>query len=58
MTLVTTLSQRGRITIPKEIRDSLRMKQGDRMTFTVMPHGTVVMRVEKTRLKRIKKAVG
>jgi antitoxin PrlF len=46
MTLFTTLSQKGRITIPKEIRDSLRMKHGDRMTFTVMPDGTVVMRVE------------
>ena len=43
-----TLTSKGQTTIPKEIRDSLAMKAGDRMTFTLMPDGTVVMRV-KTR---------
>ncbi len=43
-----TLTSKGQTTIPKEIRDGLCMKAGDRMTFTLMPDGTVVMRV-KTR---------
>ena len=43
-----TLTSKGQTTIPKEIRDSLGMKPGDRMTFTLMPDGTVIMRV-KTR---------
>lgn len=43
-----TLSSKGQTTIPKEIRDSLAMKTGDRITFTLMPDATVVMRV-KTR---------
>ena len=43
-----TLTSKGQTTIPKEIRDSLSMKTGDRMTFTLMPDATVVMRV-KTR---------
>lgn len=43
-----TLTSKGQTTIPKEIRDSLAMKAGDRMTFTLMPDGTVIMRV-KTR---------
>jgi AbrB family looped-hinge helix DNA binding protein len=46
MTTVATLTSKGQTTIPKEIRDSLGMKSGDRMTFTLMPDGTVVMRVK------------
>lgn len=41
-----TLTSKGQTTIPKEIRDSLAMKAGDRMTFTVMPDATVIMRVK------------
>jgi AbrB family looped-hinge helix DNA binding protein len=42
----TTLTSKGQTTIPKEIRDGLGMKPGDRMTFTLMPDATVVMRVK------------
>ena len=41
-----TLTSKGQTTIPKPIRDSLGMKVGDRMTFTLMPDGIVVMRVK------------
>lgn len=41
-----TLTSKGQTTIPKEIRDRLSMKAGDRMTFTLMPDSTVVMRVK------------
>lgn len=41
-----TLTSKGQTTIPKEIRDRLSMKTGDRMTFTLMPDATVVMRVK------------
>lgn len=41
-----TLTSKGQTTIPKDIRDSLSMKAGDRMTFTLMPDATVVMRVK------------
>ena len=50
MTGDTTLTSKGQTTIPKEIRDSLRIKPGDRMTFTLMPDGTVVMRVKNRRM--------
>jgi AbrB family looped-hinge helix DNA binding protein len=46
MTTEATLTSKGQTTIPKEIRDSLHMKAGDRMTFTLMPDATVVMRVK------------
>ncbi len=41
-----TLTSKGQTTIPKAIRDRLAMKAGDRMTFTLMPDATVVMRVK------------
>ena len=41
-----TLTSKGQTTIPKEIRDSLGMKPGDRMTFTLMPDATVIMRLK------------
>ena len=46
MTRYATPSSRGQTTIPKDIRESLGMKTGDRMTFTLMHDGTVVMRVK------------
>ena len=42
----STLTSKGQTTIPKDIRDSLSMKAGDRMTFTMLPDGTVLMRVK------------
>jgi AbrB family looped-hinge helix DNA binding protein len=48
MTTDATLTSKGQTTIPKEIRDGLGLQPGDRMTFTLMPDSTVVMRV-KTR---------
>lgn len=50
MTGDTTLTSKGQTTIPKAIRDSLRIKPGDRMTFTLMPDGAVVMRVKNRRI--------
>ncbi|MEO8330986.1 MAG: AbrB/MazE/SpoVT family DNA-binding domain-containing protein [Gallionella sp.] len=49
----TTLTSKGQTTIPKEIRDSLGMKSGDRMTFTLMSDATVVMRVKSGSLNKL-----
>jgi antitoxin PrlF len=45
-----TLTSKGQTTIPKPIRDSLGMQPGDRMSFTLMPDGVVVMRVKNKRV--------
>jgi AbrB family looped-hinge helix DNA binding protein len=46
MSAESTLTSKGQTTIPKDIRDSLGLKSGDRITFTLMPDGTVQMRVK------------
>lgn len=46
MSTEATLTSKGQTTIPKAIRDSLHMKTGDRMAFTLMPDGVVLMRVK------------
>ena len=53
MTTVATLTSKGQTTIPKEIRDSLGMKSGDRMTFTLMPDGTVILRVKSKSIMQL-----
>ena len=45
-----TLTSKGQTTIHKPIRDSLGMKAGDRMTFTLMPDGVVLLRVKNKRV--------
>jgi antitoxin PrlF len=53
MSTETTLTSKGQTTIPKPIRDSLGMKTGDRMSFTLMPDGVVIMRVKNKRMAEL-----
>jgi antitoxin PrlF len=46
MSTESTLTSKGQTTVPKAIRESLRLKPGDRITFTPMPDGTVLLRVK------------
>jgi AbrB family looped-hinge helix DNA binding protein len=39
-----TLTSKGQITLPKAIRDLLRLDTGDRVDFIVKDDGTVVLR--------------
>jgi antitoxin PrlF len=41
-----TLTSKGQTTIPRDIRDSLGLKPGHRLTFTLMPDGSVLLRVK------------
>ena len=53
MTTDATLTSKGQTTIPREIRASLGMKAGDRMTFTLMPDATVIMRVKRKSISEV-----
>jgi len=48
---IATLTSKGRTTIPKEIRDGLGLRPKDRLHFTLLADGTVIMRA-KTRSVR------
>ena len=39
-----TITSKGRLTLPKAIRDLLRLGTGDRVDFVVKDDGTVVLR--------------
>ena len=53
MSTEATLTSKGQTTIPKAIRDGLQMKTGDRMTFTLMPDGVVIMRVKNRHVSEL-----
>ena len=46
----TTMTIKGQITVPREIRDRLGLRSGDKMVFTMLSDGTVVMRPKTRRL--------
>lgn len=49
-----TLTSKGQITIPANIRKLMSLSPKDRLTFTAMPDGTVVMRAKTKSIKDLK----
>ena len=50
MANATTLTRKGQVTVPREIRDRLGLKAGDKLTFTLLSDGTVIMRAKTKQL--------
>ena len=42
----TTMTSKGQVTIPKEIREALKLKPGDKVSMTHLPNGKVIMRAK------------
>ena len=40
----TKITSKGQITLPKEIREHLKVQSGDRILFTILPDGRVIIR--------------
>lgn len=49
-----TLTSKGQLTLPKAIRDLLRLGTGDRVDFVVKDDGTVVLRPATIDVKELK----
>jgi len=39
-----TITSKGQVTLPKDVRDRLNLKAGDRLSIEVMPDGTFTAR--------------
>lgn len=47
------ITSKGQITLPKELRDALGLRAGDRVTFVIRDDGTAVMRPRKASLEQL-----
>jgi len=50
MTKLVTLTSKGRVTLPKELRASLGLEPGAKLTLSQLADGTVIMRVKHQKL--------
>ncbi len=41
-----TMTRKGQITIPKAVRDATSLQAGDKLRFTVLEDGTILLRVK------------
>ena len=46
----STLTSKGQITLPKEVREHLQVKEGDRIDFLIDDAGQVVVKSPRSRL--------
>ena len=45
--IVSTVTSKGQVTIPAEIRRHLGLRQGDKLSFVVEDDGTITLRIPK-----------
>jgi AbrB family looped-hinge helix DNA binding protein len=48
-----TVTSKGQITIPKEVRERLKLKAGDRVVFVVQSDNDVVLKPAKTDIRTL-----
>jgi antitoxin PrlF len=48
-----TVTSKGQTTIPKDVRTAANLKSGDRIHFTVLQDGTIIVRVKNRSIRDI-----
>jgi antitoxin PrlF len=46
----TTLTSKGQVTVPREIRERMGLKPGDKITFSLLSDGTLIVRPKVRRV--------
>ena len=49
----STMTSKGQTTIPRDIRAAANLKPGDRMHFTVLEDGAIIVRVKNKSIRNI-----
>ena len=52
---VATLNSKGQITIPKQVREHLKLNPGDKLDFVIESEGRVVIRPAKLDVRELKR---
>jgi antitoxin PrlF len=55
---IATLTSKGQTTIPKDIREKLGLKPGDRIHFVTLPDGTVRLLAQNLPITALKGMLG
>lgn len=55
---IATVTSRGQVTLPKEVREALRLDVGDRVSFLVRDDGVVEIRPETVDLRELVGSLG
>ena len=50
----STITRRGQITLPKQIRKHLSVSAGDRIDFVVEDNGRIIVRPARSRLRELR----
>jgi len=48
---VSTLTSKGQTTIPRDVREAAGLRTGDRLHFTVLDDGTIILRVKNRSIR-------
>ena len=46
----TTISSKGQVTVPREVRERLGLQAGDKIAWSMLSNGTIVLRPKTPRL--------
>jgi AbrB family looped-hinge helix DNA binding protein len=53
MSRIVKMDSRGRVTLPRSLRTTLKVAVGDRLAFSQLSDGTVIVRVKNRRLSEL-----